>query len=68
MTLRLNLVKETSAAVLYAFKDGTQHWIPRSQIRSRLKFPGSISSPEVHEVTVSDWWWDKFMEEEEPNE
>ncbi len=64
MTLRLNLVSETEKACLYEFKDGTSTWIPRSVIKSRVKFPHTdLTKPQVHEVRVEEWWWNKYMEE-----
>lgn len=66
MTLRLNFISETELARLYEFKDGTSTWIPRTVISSTVKFPCTdLSKPTVHEVVVADWWWDKYMEENE---
>lgn len=69
MTLRLTLVKETEKARLYQFKDGSQTWIPKSACKSTIKFP--LKDPldwPVHEVVVEEWWWNKFIEEEVPND
>ena len=66
MTLRLNFITETANARLYEFKDGTSTWIPRSVVKSTTKFPpADLTKPTVHEVVVEDWWWDKYMEENE---
>lgn len=66
MTIRLNFLRETEKARLYEFKSGQSTWIPRSAIKSTLKFPSDLGSAQVHELNVEDWWWDKYMEEEEP--
>jgi hypothetical protein len=68
VTFRAEYVRGTYNAYLYRFKDGVEKWVPVFQVNSRTKFPASLGEPEIHEVRVSDWWWDKFMEEEEPTE
>ena len=59
-TLRLQCLKETAAARLYQFKDGTKTWIPRSQCKSVVKFPCDPLDFPIHEITVSDWWWNQY--------
>ncbi len=62
MTLRLELIRETDKARQYQFKDGTQLWIPRSVVKSTVKFPrdkADLSKPEIHELNIEDWWWEK---------
>lgn len=66
MTLRLNFIRETDLARFYEFKDGTSTWIPRSVVKSTTKFPSNdLAKPSVHEIVDDDWWWDKYMEENE---
>ena len=72
MTLRLTFLRETEKARLYRFKDGTSIWIPRSVVKSTVKFPSAglndlveHATETVHEINVEDWWWDKYMEEVE---
>ncbi len=60
MTIRLTLIKQTDLARLYRFADKEEIWIPRSVIKSMTKFPSKDPlNPEVHELNIEDWWWDK---------
>lgn len=70
MTIRLTLLRETDKARLYRFSDGTTTWIPRSVVKSTVKFSNpDLNSPVeqatnvIHELVIEDWWWDKYMEE-----
>ena len=71
MTERLIFIRETALARLYQFPDKTTAWIPKSVVRSTVKFkPGNeleapVDKPaqEVHEVNIEDWWWEKNMED-----
>lgn len=51
--VKLFFIAETPLARLYADDQNRQQWIPRSQCPHVLKHPGY---PEVHEVTVKEWW------------
>jgi hypothetical protein len=62
VNLRLEFIQETPKARLYAFKDGEQHWIPKSVVNRTVKFPAKdLNTRPVHEVTVEDWWWEKYI-------
>ena len=54
MTIRLNFLRETYKARLYEDKNHEEFWIPKSVVRSTLKWPNN-----VHELSIEEWWWDK---------
>lgn len=60
MTIRVKYIRETDKAILYTFKDGSEIWIPKSAIKSKLKWPDGNQ-----EVRVEEWWWNKFNQEDE---
>jgi len=63
MTIRLCFIQETGAARLFAHNQGgwPSLWIPRSVIKSSVKFPARPNDryPEW-EITIEDWWADKY--------
>lgn len=72
MTIRAIFIRQTDFARLYRFADNTLSWIPRSVVRSTVKFSSTnplempVDKPiqeEVHELVIEDWWWDKHMEQ-----
>lgn len=74
MTTRVVLLRETNLARQYRFADGTIAWIPRSVVKSTVKFPASanpldslVDKPlqEIHEINVDDWWWRKNFEDDD---
>lgn len=73
MTLRLTFLRETALARLYKFSSGQTVWIPRSVVTSTVKFKPKDDldvlvdqlPQEVHELTIEDWWWDKWESREE---
>ena len=60
MTLRVELITETAKARLYRFSDGAKEWVPKSVIRSMVKFgpsnPLDRIGPEIHELEIEEWW------------
>jgi hypothetical protein len=64
MTIRLTFIRETSLARLYSDSLGEEFWVPKSVVRSTVKFKPTNLDPlamqnEVHEIEVEDWWWDQ---------
>lgn len=59
MTTTLNLEfvgGETALARLYADAENRQQWIPRSVVTHTTKRPSVNGKPQVHELTIEDWW------------
>lgn len=66
MTIRLNFLRETEKARLYSDKNGDEHWIPRSVVKSTTKFPqDDLSKPVVHELNIEEWFYEKIFGGEE---
>lgn len=73
MTIRLNFIRETPKARLYSTSQGDEFWIPRSVIHKTLKFPPRSTdlldmAMEVHELEIEDWWWEKHVDVESPED
>lgn len=62
MIIRLIFLRETDKARQYAFSADEKIWIPRSVIKSCVKFP---TNPPTHELNIEDWWWEKYENENE---
>lgn len=74
MTTRAVFLRETKLARQYRFANGTIVWIPRSMVKSTVKFPASAnpldalvdkSLQEIHEIDIAVWWWRKNFENDD---